>query len=74
MRTTNTQSMGSAAEEQNKQVVHQFFEALNQRDIDRIEQLVSSTNYSFHFPGMLVLIASFRNEKFCSYIALLRAV
>jgi steroid delta-isomerase-like uncharacterized protein len=45
--------MGSAAEEQkNKQVVRQFFEALNQQDTERIGQLVSSTNYSFHFPGM----------------------
>jgi len=45
--------MGSAAEEQkNKQVVRQFFEALNRQDTERIGQLVSSTNYSFHFPGM----------------------
>jgi steroid delta-isomerase-like uncharacterized protein len=44
--------MGSAAEEQNKQVVRQFFEALNRQDTERIVQLVSSTNYSFHFPGM----------------------
>ena len=44
--------MRSAAEEQNKQLVRQFFEALNRQDIERIRQLVSSTNYSFHFPGM----------------------
>ena len=36
----------------NKQVVRQFFEALNRQDTERIGQLVSSTNYSFHFPGM----------------------
>jgi steroid delta-isomerase-like uncharacterized protein len=45
--------MGSAAEEQkNKQVVRQFFEALNRQDTERIGKLVLSTNYSFHFPGM----------------------
>jgi steroid delta-isomerase-like uncharacterized protein len=41
-----------SVEEQNKQVVRQFFEALNRQDTERIGQLVLSTNYSFHFPGM----------------------
>jgi steroid delta-isomerase-like uncharacterized protein len=41
-----------STEEQNKHVVRQFFEALNRQDTERIGQLVSSTNYSFHFPGM----------------------
>jgi steroid delta-isomerase-like uncharacterized protein len=45
------QAMASA-QEQNKQVVRQFFEAADRQDIDRMGQLVSSTNYSFHFPGM----------------------
>ena len=53
MRTTDIQSVVSSTEEQkNKQVVHQFFDALNRQDTEKIGQLVSSTNYSFHFPGM----------------------
>jgi steroid delta-isomerase-like uncharacterized protein len=44
--------MGSA-EEQNKQLVSQYFEAFDRQDTERIGQLVSSSNYSFHFPGML---------------------
>ena len=44
--------MGSAEEQKNKEVVRQFFEALNRQDTERIGQLVSNTNYSFHFPGM----------------------
>jgi steroid delta-isomerase-like uncharacterized protein len=42
----------STQEEQNKQVVRQFFEALDQQDTERMDQLVSSNNYSFHFSGM----------------------
>jgi steroid delta-isomerase-like uncharacterized protein len=45
----------SSAQEQqqkNKQVVRQFFEAADRQDIEGMEQLVSSTNYLFHFPGM----------------------
>jgi steroid delta-isomerase-like uncharacterized protein len=48
---TNTQSMGSA-EEQNKQLVRQYFEAYDQQDTERIGQLVSSSNYSLHLSGM----------------------
>jgi steroid delta-isomerase-like uncharacterized protein len=44
--------MASSAQEQNKQVVRQFFEAFDRHDTERIEQLVSSTNYSFHFSGI----------------------
>jgi steroid delta-isomerase-like uncharacterized protein len=46
--------MASSAEEQqkNKQVVRQFFEAADRQDIEGMGQLVSSTNYFFHFPGM----------------------
>jgi steroid delta-isomerase-like uncharacterized protein len=47
--------MASAQEQQqqeNKQVVRQFFEAFDRHDTERIGQLVSSTNYSFHFSGM----------------------
>ena len=39
-------------EEQNKQVVRQFFEALDRQDTEMMDQLVSSTNYSLHFSGM----------------------
>ncbi len=45
--------MTSQGEEQkNKQTVRQYIEALNRQDTDRIEQLVSSSNYSLHFSGM----------------------
>jgi steroid delta-isomerase-like uncharacterized protein len=42
----------ASAEEQNRQVVSHFFEFYNAHNIESIEQLISSTNYSFHFPGM----------------------
>jgi steroid delta-isomerase-like uncharacterized protein len=41
-----------ASPEQNKQVVRQFFEAADRHDIERMGQLVSSTDYLFHFPGI----------------------
>jgi steroid delta-isomerase-like uncharacterized protein len=48
--------MGSSSKEQqqqkNKQVVSQFFEAFDRHDIESMEQLVSTTNYSLHFSGM----------------------
>ena len=44
--------MASSAQQQNKQMVRQFFEAFDRHDTERIGQLVSSTNYSFHFLGM----------------------
>jgi len=44
--------MASSAQEQNKQVVRQFFEAFDRQDTERIGQLVSSSNYSFHISGM----------------------
>ena len=40
------------AEEQNKQVVRQYIEAFNRQDIERLGQLVSSTNQSFEFSGI----------------------
>jgi steroid delta-isomerase-like uncharacterized protein len=49
------QTMASSAQEhqqRNKQVVRQLFEATDQHDIERMAQLISSTNYLFHFPGM----------------------
>ena len=42
----------SAQEQKNKQVVRQFFEAFDRHDTERMDQLVSSSNYSFHFLGM----------------------
>jgi steroid delta-isomerase-like uncharacterized protein len=39
-------------QEQNKQIVSQFFETLDRQDTEMIDQLVSSTNYSLHFSGM----------------------
>jgi steroid delta-isomerase-like uncharacterized protein len=39
-------------QEQNKQLVSQFFETLDRQDTEMIDQLVSSTNYSLHFSGM----------------------
>ncbi len=40
-------------QEQNKQVVHQFFDAYNRQDVERMSQWVSSnTNYFFHLPAM----------------------
>ncbi len=47
-----SQAMASAQEHQrNKQVVRQYFEAYDRQDTDRIEQLVSTTNYSLHLSG-----------------------
>jgi steroid delta-isomerase-like uncharacterized protein len=44
--------MASSAQEQNKEVVRQCVEAWYRHDTERMEQLVSSSNYSFHSPGM----------------------
>jgi steroid delta-isomerase-like uncharacterized protein len=41
-----------STEEQNKHVVRQYIEAFNRQDMERMGQLVSSTNQSFQFPGM----------------------
>jgi steroid delta-isomerase-like uncharacterized protein len=47
------QAMASAQEQQrNKQVVRQYFEAYDRQDTERIEQLVSSSNYTLHLSGM----------------------
>jgi steroid delta-isomerase-like uncharacterized protein len=43
----------SAQEQENKQVVRQFFDLLDRHDTESMGQLlVSSTNYSFHIGGM----------------------
>jgi steroid delta-isomerase-like uncharacterized protein len=45
--------MGTAAQEQNKQLIRQYFEAYDRQDTERIWQLlVSSSNYLFHLSGM----------------------
>lgn len=44
--------MASSVQEQNKQLVLQLFEAGDRQDIERMEQLVSTTNYTLHFSGM----------------------
>jgi steroid delta-isomerase-like uncharacterized protein len=41
-----------ASPEQNRHVVRQYFEAYDRQDTERIEQLVSSSNYLFHLSGM----------------------
>jgi steroid delta-isomerase-like uncharacterized protein len=52
MLTTNISFVASSTQEQNKQVIRQFFEAFDRHDTERIGQLVSSTDYTFHFLGM----------------------
>jgi steroid delta-isomerase-like uncharacterized protein len=43
----------AAEEQENKQIVHQFFELLDRHDTERMGHLlVSNTNYSFHLAGM----------------------
>jgi steroid delta-isomerase-like uncharacterized protein len=44
--------MASSVQEQNKQLVLQLFEAGDRHDMERMEQLVSTTNYTLHFSGM----------------------
>lgn len=39
-------------QEQNKQLVRQYFDALDRQAIERMDQLVSCANYSLHFSGM----------------------
>src|SRR5918992_4829476 len=51
-------------EEQNKHVVHQFFEALDQQDAEMMDQFVSSTNYSLHFSGMPPMDWNTNKEQF----------
>ncbi len=57
-------SSSSTQEEQNKQAVRQFFEALNRQDTERMDQLVSSNNYSLHFSGMTPMDWNGNKEQF----------
>ena len=55
LHTIHTAAMASfaAQEQENKQIVRQFFELLDRHDTERIGQLlVSNTHYSFHIGGM----------------------
>ena len=45
-------SSSSQEQQQKKQVVRQFFEAFDRHDIESMEQLVSTSDYSLHFSGM----------------------
>ena len=51
-------------QEQNKQLVRQFLEALDRYDTEMVDQLVSSTNYSFHFSGMPPMDWNTNKEQF----------
>jgi steroid delta-isomerase-like uncharacterized protein len=51
-------------QEQNKQLVRQFFEASDQQDAEMMDQLVSSTNYSLHFSGMPPMDWNTNKEQF----------
>ena len=51
-------------QEQNKQLVRQFFEALDLHDTERMDQLVSSSNYSLHFSGMPPMDWNTNKEQF----------
>ena len=51
-------------QEQNKQLVRQFFEASDRQDTEMMDQLVSSTNYSLHFSGMPPMDWNTNKEQF----------
>lgn len=51
-------------EEQNKQIVRHFFEALDRQDSERMNELVSYTNYSLHFSGMPPMDWGANKEQF----------
>ncbi len=51
-------------QEQNKQLVRQFFEASDRQDAEMMDQLVSSTNYSLHFSGMPPMDWNTNKEQF----------
>jgi C-1 hydroxylase len=44
--------MSSSAQEQNKEVVRQCVGAWDRHDTERMEGIISSSNYSFRSPGM----------------------
>jgi steroid delta-isomerase-like uncharacterized protein len=51
-------------QEENKQLVRQFFDALDRHDTEMMDQLVSSTNYSLHFSGMPPMDWNINKEQF----------
>jgi steroid delta-isomerase-like uncharacterized protein len=58
----------SPQEQKNKQVVRQFFEDADRHDIERMGQLVSSTNYLFHFPGIPPMDWNTHKQFFTGFI------
>ncbi len=63
-----TQAM-ETAEEQNKQIVCQYFEVSNRHDTEGMGKLVSSTNHSFHFPGMPTMDWNGHKQLFTAFIS-----
>ncbi len=51
-------------QEQNKQLVRQFFEASDRQDAEVMDQLVSIANYSLHFSGMPPMDWNTNKERF----------
>jgi steroid delta-isomerase-like uncharacterized protein len=51
-------------QEQNKQLVRQFFEASDLQDTERMDLLVSTTSYSLHFSGMPPMDWNTNKEQF----------
>jgi steroid delta-isomerase-like uncharacterized protein len=51
-------------QEQNKQLVRQFFEASDRQDAEMMDQLVSGTNYFLHFSGMPPMDWNTNKEQF----------
>ncbi len=51
-------------QEQNKQLVRQFFEASDRQDAEVMDQLVLSANYSLHFSGMPPMNWNTNKEQF----------
>jgi steroid delta-isomerase-like uncharacterized protein len=60
----SSSSRPATQEEENKQIVRRFFEALDRQDSETMDLLVSTTNYSLHFSGMPPLDWSANKEQF----------
>jgi steroid delta-isomerase-like uncharacterized protein len=58
----------ASPEQRNKEVVRQFFEAADRHDIERMGQLVSISNYLFHFPGMPPMDWNTHKQFFTGFI------
>jgi len=62
--SSNSGTSPASQEAQNKQIVRQFFEALDGQDAERMDQLVSITDYYFHFSGMPPMDWTTNKEQF----------